>query len=130
MKDFDVFKELQKKQKAYQYVLTLASWDSNTEAPKESFPFRSEMLGIISGEHFSLMTDKEYVETVNDLHENNEDLNERQKREIEKAKKSLDKIIKIPKKDYIEYSKLLNPRPESLGRRQGGFRFSFVQTLS
>ncbi len=108
MKDFDVFKELQKKQKAYQYVLTLASWDSNTEAPKESFPFRSEMLGIISGEHFSLMTDKEYVETVNDLHENNEDLNERQKREIDKAKKNLDKIIKIPKKDYIEYSKLLN----------------------
>jgi len=79
MKDFDVFKELQKKQKAYQYVLTLASWDSNTEAPKESFPFRSEMLGIISGEHFSLMTDKEYVETVNDLHENNEDQNDKMK---------------------------------------------------
>ncbi len=106
MADFENFKALQKKQKAYGYVLSLAGWDSNTEAPKECFPFRSEMLSIISGEHFSLMTSDEYVKEVNALMEVREELTNTQQKEIEKAKKNLDKIIKIPKKDYIEYSKL------------------------
>lgn len=108
MKDFDTFKEYQKKQKAYQFALSIASWDANTEAPKDSMNYRSEMLGILSGEHFSLMTDKNYQETVNALYEDRESLSDTQKREIEKAKKNLDKIVKIPKKDYIEFSKLVN----------------------
>ena len=106
MADFDTFKSLQKKQKAYSYVLSLAGWDSNTEAPKECFPFRSEMLSIISGEHFSLMISDAYVNEVNDLMANRDDLTETQRKEIEKAKKNLDKIIKIPKSEYVEYSKL------------------------
>ncbi len=108
MNDFDSFKEFQKKQKAYQYALSIASWDANTEAPKDSMNYRSEMLGILSGEHFSLMTDKTYQDTINALIEDKESLSDTQKREIEKAKKSLDKIVKIPKKDYIEFSKLVN----------------------
>ena len=108
MNDFDTFKEYQKKQKAYQYALSIASWDANTEAPKDSMNYRSEMLGILSGEHFSLLTDKTYQETVNTLYQDRESLNDTQIREVEKAKKNLDKIIKIPKKDYIEFSKLVN----------------------
>lgn len=106
MADFDTFKSLQKKQKAYTYVLSLAGWDSNTEAPKECFPFRSEMLSIISGEHFSLMISDAYVNEVNALMKTRDQLTETQRKEIEKAKKNLDKIIKIPKDEYIEYSKL------------------------
>ncbi|MFW6298835.1 MAG: carboxypeptidase M32 [Bacillota bacterium] len=108
MNDFDTFKDYQKKQKAYQFALAISSWDANTEAPKDSMNYRSEMLGILSGEHFSLLTDKTYQETVNALYEDRESLSETQKREIEKAKKNLDKIVKIPKKDYIEFSKLVN----------------------
>ena len=108
MSDFDTFKDLQKQLKAYQLVLNIASWDSNTEAPKDAFPYRSEMLSIISGEHFSLMTSETYKNTLSKLMENPEDLNTQQQREIEKAKKSLDKIVKIPKSDYVAYSKLTN----------------------
>ncbi len=108
MSDFETFKEIQKQMKAYQLVLGIASWDSNTEAPKDAFPYRSEMLSIISGEHFSLMTSEKYKKTINSLMEQLDDLNNQQQREIKKAKKSLDKIDKIPKSEYVEYSRLVN----------------------
>ena len=102
------FKELQKKQKAYQYVLQVAGWDANTETPKEAFPYLSEMLGIISGEVFTLSTSKEYQEVVNGLFERLDELEEVTKREIKKAKKALDKITKIPKDEYVSYQKLIS----------------------
>ncbi len=108
MNGFDRFKELQKKQKAYQLVLGIASWDSNTEAPKACFPYRSDMLSLISGEYYALSTSEEYQEIVNELHDSQEDLNEIQKKEIRKAKKDLDKILRIPREDYVEYSRLVN----------------------
>ncbi len=108
MSDFESFKAIQKKQKAYQLVLGIASWDSNTEAPKACFPYRSEMLSIVSGEYFSMQTGDEYKKVVNALYENMDDLNDIQQKEIRKAKKDLDKIDKIPKKDFVEYSKLVN----------------------
>ncbi len=108
MNGFDRFKELQKKQKAYQLVLGIASWDSNTEAPKACFPYRSEMLSLISGEYYALSTSEEYQEIVNALHQDPEDLSEIQKKEIRKAKKDIDKILPIPREDYVEYSRLVN----------------------
>ncbi len=106
MSDFERFKEIQKKQKAYALVLGVTNWDSHTEAPKECFPYRSEMLSIISGESFSLSTSEEYKTLVNDLMNQREELNDYQRKEIEKAKKNLDKIDKIPKSEYIEYVRL------------------------
>lgn len=108
MELFDQFKAIQKKQKAFALVLGIASWDSNTEAPKDCFPYRSEMLSIISGESFSIGTSDTYKEVVNGLMERLDELDDMQQKEIKKAKKNLDKIAKIPKEEYIEYSKLVN----------------------
>ena len=102
------FIEMQMKQKAYGYVLTIAGWDSNTEAPRGAFARRAEMLGIISGELFQLTTSKEYQEVVNGMFEIINDLDDITQREIIKAKKNLDKIIKIPMDEYIEFNKLIN----------------------
>ncbi len=108
MELFKQFKVFQKQQKAYGMVLSIASWDSNTEAPKKCFPHRAEMLSIISGEHFSLMTSKDYQEVVNALIERIDEFDTLKKKEIITAKKALDKIVKIPKEEYVEYSKLIN----------------------
>jgi len=108
MELFDQFKAIQKKQKAFALVLGIASWDSNTEAPKDCFPYRSEMLSIISGESFSIGTSDTYKEVVNGLMERLDELDDMHQKEIKKAKKNLDKIAKIPKEEYIEYSKLVN----------------------
>ena len=102
------FREMLMKQKAYLYVLTIAGWDSNTEAPRGAFQRRAEMLGVISGELFQLNTSKEYQEVVYGLFDRLNELDDITQREIKKAKKNLDKIIKIPKDEYIEYHKLIN----------------------
>ncbi len=108
MELFNQFKAIQKKQKAYGMVLSIASWDSNTEAPKECFPHRADLLSIISGESFSLAVSEEYQGVIAELLNRMDELDELQKKEVLKAKKSLDKIVKIPKQEYVDYSKLIN----------------------
>ena len=44
------YKDIQKKLKAYGYVLNIVGWDSQTEAPRGAFPKRAEMVGIINQE--------------------------------------------------------------------------------
>ncbi len=102
------FKEIQMKQKAYGYVLSVVGWDSNTEAPRGAFARRAEMLGMINGELFNLNTSKEYQEVVYGLFERVDELDDISQREIKKAKKDLAKIINIPKDEFIEYNKLIN----------------------
>ena len=102
------FKEFQMKQKAYGYVLNIAGWDSNTEAPRGAFQRRADMLGVISGELFKLSTDESYQEAVNGLFEQLNELDDVLQREVKFAKKDLDKIVKIPMDEFVEYNKLIN----------------------
>ena len=101
------FREHILKQKAYGYVMNVIGWDSATEAPKGAFQRRSEMVGIISGELFKLNTSKEYQEVVNGLFEQLNELDDHLQREVKKAKKQLDKILKIPEAEFVDYNKLV-----------------------
>lgn len=101
------FREMINKMKAYVYVLQLTGWDSNTEAPRASFKRRAEVLGVLSRELFSLEVSQEYQDVVNELHANIDTLDDHLKREVKKAKKSLDKTINIPEEEFVEYQKLL-----------------------
>ena len=81
------FRELQKKQKAYGYMMNVVGWDSNTEAPRNSFGRRAEMMGVISGEMFKLSTSQEYQDTVYGLYNSLDKLDHFTQMEIKKAKK-------------------------------------------
>jgi carboxypeptidase Taq len=102
------FRELRKVQSAYGYMMNVVGWDSNTEAPRNSFGRRAEMMGVISGEMFKLSTSQEYQDTVYGLYNSLDKLDHFTQMEIKKAKKSLDKQVKIPEKDFVEYNKLIN----------------------
>lgn len=101
------FREVQQKLKAYGYVLNIVGWDSQTEAPRGAFERRAEMLAVIGGERFSLMTDKDYLDAVYGLFEKIDTLDDNLQREIKKCKKELDKITKIPKDEFVEYQTLV-----------------------
>ncbi len=108
MEQVTKFKEMLMKQKAYGYVLNVTGWDSNTEAPRGAFARRAEMLGVISGELFQLQTSKEYQDVVYGLFKKLDKLDDITQRQIKKAKKDLDKMIKIPQDEFIEFNKLIN----------------------
>ncbi len=101
------FRELTYKQAAYRYVLNVVGWDSQTEAPKGAFQRRAELTSVIGGELFNLGTSQEFQDVVNGLFERLEELDETTQLEIKRAKKGLDKIVKIPKEEFVEYQKLL-----------------------
>lgn len=101
------FREIQQKQKSFQYVLNIVGWDSATEAPRDAFPRRAKMLAFLSGELFKLGVNQEYQEVVNGLFETINDLEGSVQREIKKAKKALDKLTKIPEKEFVEYQTLV-----------------------
>lgn len=102
------FRQIVKKIKAYVYVLQLAGWDSNTEAPRNSFKRRGEALSELSKELFALQTNEEIQEVVKGLYEKIDDLDDSLKREVLKAKKNLEKIINVPEEEYIDYQRLIN----------------------
>ena len=101
------FREIQQKQKSFHYVLNIVGWDSATEAPTEAFPRRAKMLAFISGELFKLGVSEEYQEVVNGLFGQLDELEDSLQREIKKAKKALDKLTKIPEKEFVEYQTLV-----------------------
>jgi carboxypeptidase Taq len=102
------FREYVKKIKAYVYVLQLAGWDSNTEAPRNSFKRRGEVLNFISKELFLLQTNPELINIVNELYGKIDDLDDLLQREVKKAKRAIDKIINVPQEEYLAYQKLIN----------------------
>ena len=102
------FREIQQKQKAYSYVMNVVGWDSQTEAPRGASERRDQMLAIIGGESFQLRTSQDFQDVVNGLFEVLDTLEDSVQREIKKAKKELDKITKIPQKEFIEYQTLVS----------------------
>lgn len=107
MTKMQLFREKIKEMKAYQYALTIIGWDSNTEAPRNTFRRRSEMTGYLSRALFQLQIDTDYQALVNDLYQHIDDLDDMHQREVKKAKKDLDKVVNIPEDEFVAYQKLM-----------------------
>lgn len=106
------YEKLRSKIKAYNYVLRTISWDSATEAPKGCFEYRGKQVGIITEELHKTITGEEYANCINSLYQRIEDLEPVLAHEIIEAKKSLDRISKIPTYEFVEYQVLLSSSPE------------------
>ena len=101
------YKETVKKLKAFQYIAFLASWDSQTQAPKESFGLESEQLGLLSEMQYGIQTDPKFIEAINTLYEVRNELDDVLSHEIEVQHKEVEQVKKIPKEEFSEFSKLI-----------------------
>ncbi len=99
-----VYFEIRKKLKAYEYALTIISWDTETEAPVQSFDKRGDVIGVISEMYNDLVFGKDYIDSVNYLSEHLNECDELLKREIIRVKKDLDITLKLPKELLVEMS--------------------------
>ncbi|KAA0550182.1 carboxypeptidase M32 [Bacillus sp. BGMRC 2118] len=104
-----------KKMSAYSEAIGLIHWDLRTGAPKNGVEQRSEVLGVLSSEVFSLSTSKEMEEYLQILStpESQEKLSEVTRKSVEECKKNYERNKKIPAEEYREYV-VLQSKAESI----------------
>ena len=109
MKNYiDTYKETRRKLKAYEYVEWMMSWDQETEAPEASHDYRSKQYEVIAEEAYALESNPIYVEAIEKLYENLNQLDDPDfKVEIKKAYKALRMVKKVPKDEFIQYQVLV-----------------------
>ncbi|HHU55381.1 MAG TPA: carboxypeptidase M32 [Acholeplasmataceae bacterium] len=124
------FERIRRQIKAYLYVLGMINWDSATEAPKGCFEYRGKQVGVISELLHQTLTSKEYIDCVNSLYKRIEDLEPIFAHEIFETKKKLDKILKIPAYEYVDYYILLSSSQEEWIKAKNNNDFGdFIPTL-
>lgn len=101
------YQEIRKKLKAYDYARYIISWDSSTEAPKGCLEDRGKYVGILSELSYQLSTSPEYINIVNSLMNIKEELDPVLKHEIEVVKREIDRNLKVPMNEYVEFQVLM-----------------------
>ncbi|MEH7459214.1 carboxypeptidase M32 [Bacillus sp. JJ1127] len=97
-----------KKINNYGEALSLIFWDLRTGAPKKGVDQRSEVIGMLSSEVFSLSTSDEmgrYLKELERLIAENK-ISETTKKIVEECRKEYDRNKKIPQAEYEEFVKL------------------------
>lgn len=107
-----IYEETRKKLKAYGYMMWLMSWDRETEAPKASLAYSAKQFSVIQEELYKIESDPEYMDAIEKLYENIEQLEDPDfKVEIKNAYKDLRMIKKVPKSEYLAYGLLTQEGP-------------------
>ncbi len=106
-KFLQIYNDTNRKLKSINFAFAVIGWDSQTEAPKECFDYRSKQLGTLSEMSYVLQTSKEYVEAINHLYLERENLDKVLSHEIERMKKGVDQIQKVPMDEYVKYCQLM-----------------------
>ena len=89
---------------AFQTARVLFEWDNETLAPRAAGPNTSRVVGTLSGEYFSVITDPEVKKLVKECEK--EDLTETEKAIVRELAEEIDKLEKVPAKEYREFSEL------------------------
>jgi carboxypeptidase Taq len=102
----DTYLSIRKKIKAYGYVQFLVGWDAETVAPRGATSYRSKQMEVIAEEAYRYAADEAYVEAIEKLYEQRDQLDDDMKVEIKNQFKELRIIKKVPKDEYIAFQVL------------------------
>ena len=100
------FRELVKKKNRIFANLELIQWDLETKTPVKSKPYLAELVGELSMQEYDLFTSDEFVNLVEILNKEKNNLSEIEKKEIELSMEEIEKKKKIPADEYEAYAKL------------------------
>lgn len=99
---------LQSKLAAYNHAMGVLSLDASTAAPKGTSEGRGRTMAVLSEVTYGIIADPENEPLLSFLEEHLQELNPQEKREVELWRKSFNEISRIPAKEYIEYTVLIN----------------------
>ncbi|MCK9536616.1 MAG: carboxypeptidase M32 [Bacilli bacterium] len=121
------YENIRNKINAYRFALFLVNWDSETEAPSGCFINRSKQVGTLNEEIYKLQTAKETSIIINQLYKNRKQLDPILSHEIVEFKRSLNRMKKVPIKEFVEYRKLLAVSPKTWQQAKKTADFSLFQ---
>ena len=100
------FRELVKKKNKIYANLELLHWDIETKTPVKSKPYLSDLVAELSMQEYDLFTSDEFVNLVENLNKEKENLSEIEKKEIDLSMEDIERMKKIPADEYEAYAKL------------------------
>lgn len=106
-KSLEIYEATRKKLNAFNYALYLINWDTETEAPQGAMEERSKQIGSLVEMMLEVSHNSEYVEAVRDLFNHKQELSPVLQVEITKVFEALEKELKIPNAELVEYEMLL-----------------------
>ena len=93
---------------AYNHAIGVVYLDASTAAPKGTWEGRGRTMATLSEITYKLETDPAVDEMLSFLEAHSEELDAKQKRQVEVLRKSYDQTKKIPVQECVEYEVLLN----------------------
>lgn len=100
------FREIIKEKNMIAANLALVSWDLETRAARKSQKLLSDLSADLSMKEYNLCTSDEFVNIVNELNKIKEELSQIERKEVQLSLEEIEKMKKIPAKEYEEYSRL------------------------
>ena len=100
-------KELQLKMAAYDHAIGLINYDGETSAPEGTADNRALTLGVLSGEMYKFNTAQETIDLLEYLEQHQDELDDKERRQVFLLLKSIRQLRKIPMDEYIAYQSLL-----------------------
>lgn len=106
-KKFEEFKNYTAKMEYLSSACGVLEWDTEVYIPSKGVPYRSEIMGYLSGELYKLQTSdtiKEFIDYFSQF----DDLDDITKAMVRDTKKNYEETKKIPQDRFVEYSMLVS----------------------
>ena len=91
---------------AFQTAKILFEWDNETLAPKEAERNTTRVVGILSGEYFSVITDERVKELVRRCEEERDSLTQVERAVVRELKEEMERLERVPKEEYRKFAEL------------------------
>lgn len=104
----EALQKWQQTQWAYIHAIEVLYLDATTAAPSDSGEGRSRTLEVLTKVVYDLSTNPENGELLSYLEAHPEELNPREKRQVEVLRKKYDEFKRIPAEEYVAYNVLVN----------------------
>lgn len=108
-KYFEKLKPYLERGMALNTALVLLEWDMETEAPIQGDEYTSKVIGVLSGEYFDTYNNEDVKKCIQKLKDPKEldRLSEDEKAIVKELTKMVERLEKIPAKEYRTYHELL-----------------------
>lgn len=106
-KALKVYKQTRRKLLAFQYAFFVSSWDTQTEVQSGSVDSIAEQEVALQEMSYQLSTSKAYRSALDTLYAHRDQLDAVTAFEVERVIKQINKMLCIPKRKLLEYSRLI-----------------------